>query len=172
MSRQKITTVNGVEIYAEKTDSGIFIPIKPICEAIGIDAKDQRDKIQCDEILSSVGVLSTSTGADGKQYEMYCLPLEYIYGWIFTINPRNVAESARESVIRYKRECYDALYRHFAGTLFRQLESNEAEISALKAVDDALAAKRQADEAYRQAQKALDKVRAARLEATPQLDLV
>lgn len=79
---------------------------------------------------------------------MYCLPLEYIYGWIFTINPKNVTDTAKEGVKRYRRECYDALYRHFAGTMKRQIETNEAEIAALKAVNEALTAKRQADEAY------------------------
>lgn len=110
-------------------------------------------------------MLVSSTGTDGKQREIFCLPLEYVYGWIFTINPKNVSESAREGVIRYKRECYDALYFHFAGTLVRQTETNEAEIAAMKEVNEALASKRLADEAYKQAQKALEKVRASRLEA-------
>lgn len=39
MSKQHITTINGVTIFAESTEQGIFIPIKPICEALGIDAK-------------------------------------------------------------------------------------------------------------------------------------
>lgn len=172
MSKQKITTVNGVEIYAEKTENGIFIPIKPICDAIGIAARPQREKIQEDEILSSVGMLSISTGVDGKQYEMYCLPLEYVYGWIFTINPKNVAESARDGVIRYKRECYDALYRHFAGSLRRRLDENEAEIRALEEVNAAILREREAKAERRKAEESLAKIRASRLEACPQLDIV
>lgn len=172
MSKQHITTINGVEIFAEIAENGnVFVPIKPICTALGIDDKGQRDKIQEDDILASVGELKSSTGADGKQYEMYCLPLQYVYGWIFTINPKNVAEFAKEAVKEYRRECYDALYAHFAGSLKRQIETNEAEISALKAVNEALAMKKQADEAYKQAQKNLEKVRAARLDNAPYLDL-
>lgn len=142
MSKRHIATINGVEIFAEIPENGnVFVPIKPICTALGIDDKRQRDKIQEDDILASVGGLRSSTGADGKQYEMYCLPLEYIYGWIFTINPKNVAETAKEGIKKYRRECYDALYHHFAGSLKRQIETNEAEIAALKAVNDALIAK-------------------------------
>lgn len=172
MSKRPISTINGVEIFAEITENGsVFVPIKPICAALGIADNKQREKIQEDDILASVGTLRVSTGADGKQYEMYCLPLEYVYGWIFTINPRNVADSAKEAVKKYRRECYDALYRHFAGSMKRQIETNEAEIAALKAVNDALTAKKQAEEAYKQAQKHLDKVRASRLDNAPCLDL-
>lgn len=90
-----------------------LVPIKPICEALGIDAKTQRTKIQEDEILNSVGVLSTSTGADGKQYEMFCIPFKYVFGWLFTIKPANVKEEAREAVMEYKKKCYDVLYQSF-----------------------------------------------------------
>jgi hypothetical protein len=90
------------------------VPIKPICEALGIDDKNQRSKIQNDEILGSVGVLSTSTGSDGKQYEMFCLPYMYALGWLFTINPKNVKSEARETILKYKMECYKALFNHFS----------------------------------------------------------
>lgn len=45
-------------------------------------------KIKEDEILGSVIPLRGTTGADGKQYDMFCLPLQYIFGWLFTINPQ------------------------------------------------------------------------------------
>lgn len=83
-----ISNINGVDIVTVDRDGEIFVPIKPICEAIGIDVESQRDKIQADEILNSVAVFCTATGADGKQYEMHCLPLRYTYGWLFTINPK------------------------------------------------------------------------------------
>lgn len=90
-----------------------LVPIKPICEALGIDAKAQRSKIQEDEILGSTGVLSTSVAGDGKDREMFCIPFKYVFGWLFTINPSNVKEEARESVIKYKLACYEALYQSF-----------------------------------------------------------
>ena len=73
-------------------------PLKPINE---------------DEDLSSVAVQNTATGADGKSYDMLCLPEKYIYGWLFTINPKKVASDAKESVSLYRRQCYDALYKMF-----------------------------------------------------------
>ncbi|MBN2637350.1 MAG: hypothetical protein JXR61_13840 [Prolixibacteraceae bacterium] len=113
MKTKTVAKVNEVNIMlidgAEKQ-----VPIKPICEALGIDDKNQRSKIQNDEILGSVGVLSTSTGSDGKQYEMFCLPYMYALGWLFTINPKNVKSEARETILKYKMECYKALFNHFS----------------------------------------------------------
>lgn len=90
-----------------------LVPVKPICEALGVQYPSQKEKIEKDEILSSVVRLSRTTGADGKQYEMFCLPLKFIFGWLFTINPANVKEEAREAVIEYKLSCYNALYQSF-----------------------------------------------------------
>lgn len=136
METKKIFTINNVDIVV--TDENL-IPIKPICEALGIDAKVQRQKIQEDEDLCSVGVLSTSTGADGKQYEMYCLPHQYVYGWLFTINPKNVKPEAKETVRKYRKECYEILYNHFSGQqkrLTRQLAMEKSLLAERDAVEE------------------------------------
>lgn len=93
-----------------------LVPTRPICQALGIDEDVQKRKIQNDEILNSVATLSVATGADGKQYEMFCLPYKFIFGWLFTINPKNVKEEAKEGVINYKLACYNALYQSFIDT--------------------------------------------------------
>lgn len=112
MTTSIITRVNNVDIVATNNAEKL-VPIKPICDALGIDAKVQRTKIQEHPILSSIGVLSTLVAADGKQREMLCLPLEYVFGWLFTINPANVSVEARESVVQYQLQCYRALYEYF-----------------------------------------------------------
>lgn len=44
---------------------------------------------------------------------MVTIPFKYVFGWLFRIDSRNVKEEAREAVLRYQVECYDALYNHF-----------------------------------------------------------
>jgi len=90
-----------------------YVPVKPICDALGIAHQAQIEKIKNDEILSSVVTLRVTTGADKKQYEMVCIPYRFVFGWLFSINPKNVAPEARESVLKYKLECYNVLYNHF-----------------------------------------------------------
>ncbi|MCH5234784.1 MAG: hypothetical protein J1E16_05770 [Muribaculaceae bacterium] len=124
--------INDTEIFAESTENGIFVPIKPICIAIGVAYERQYTKIQEDEILSSVITLRVTTGADEKQYEIVCLPLMYIYGWLFTINPKNVAPEAKETVTRYRMECYQTLYRHFESLRNKTLLERETEAKLLE----------------------------------------
>jgi len=107
----KVATVNNVQIITTEDE---LIPIKPICEALGIQYPTQYAKLKEHDFLSSVIALSATTGSDGKEYEMVCLPKEFIYGWLFTINPKNVKPEAQESVAKYQIECYRVLYCHFA----------------------------------------------------------
>ena len=62
---------------------------------------------------------------------MVCLPLMYIYGWLFTINPKNVAPEAKETVTKYRMECYQALYRHFESLRNKTLLERETEAKLL-----------------------------------------
>lgn len=169
MERKLITTINGKDIYAITENGEVYVPIKPICEALGIDVESQRSKIQSDETLSSTAVLSTVVAADSKDREMYCLPLRYIYGWLFTINPKNVAESARNAVLIYRRECYDALYEYFTGSMKKTLETNEAEIELLKEINSAISEEKEAKTRRRTAEDKLNRLRAERLNPQPTL---
>ena len=132
MTQTTIATVNNVNIVADTAKQ--LVPIRPICQALGVDSKAQRRRIFDDLILSSVGVTVTSTGADGKSYEMLCLPVRFIFGWLFSIDDKLVSESARENVVRYKLECYNALYYYFSRVQKRQIEQNNMEIRLLEEV--------------------------------------
>ncbi len=120
METKFIAKINQVDITVG-SDEKKLVPIKPICEALGIDFDSQRQKLKENEDLNSVAVLSTATGSDGKQYEMVCLPLQFVFGWLFTINPKNVKPEAQEAVRKYRMLCYNVLYRFFT----QQIEFNE-----------------------------------------------
>lgn len=89
------------------------IAIKPICEVLGVNYSTQLEKLKNDDFLKSVVSLRGTTGSDGKEYQMMTIPYMYVFGWLFTINPKNVREEARETVLKYKMECYQALFNHF-----------------------------------------------------------
>lgn len=172
MEKQTITTVNGIEIAAVRDENhNVFVPVRPICDALTINISGQIQAIKRHNILNSVVCTVHTTGADGKAYDMTCLPLEYVYGWLFTIDASNVAETSRDKVERYQLECYQALYRHFAGSMRRRVEENEAEIAALKAVNNAIIRVKEAKAAQREAEDNLAAIRKKRLDTTPVLDL-
>lgn len=170
MDKQVITTVNGIQIVAVTDESyNTLVPIKPICDAIGVAFERQFSKLKEHEILAPTVTLRVMVAADGKQREMVCLPLEFVYGWIFTINTKNVSKEAHDSVLRYQLECYQALYTHFAGSLRRRVEENEAEIKALQAVNEAIKGVKAAKAAQKEAEDHLDAIRKARLDTAPTL---
>lgn len=140
-----------------------------MCDALGIDAKSQRAKLQEDEFFASTGVIITSVAADEKEREMFCIRLRDVYGWLATINPGKVAPEAREAVTRYRRECYDVLYEHFSCSMQRTIETNNAEIELLRQINSAIAEEKEAKARRKKAEDALDKLRASRLDTQPTL---
>lgn len=115
MKTQPITLaiINDVSILMVENGQKL-VPVKPICEALNIDFKRQYEKIKEDETLSSTMVLTPTVAADGKIREMASLPLKYVFGWLFTINPKNVKDEAKESVRKYRALCYDVLFSFFS----------------------------------------------------------
>lgn len=164
-----ISKINGVDIVTVVRDGEVFVPIKPVCDAIGIDVDAQRNELNADEFFNSVTAIITATGADGKRYEMYCIRLRDVYGWLATINPGKVAPEAREAVARYRRECYDVLYEHFTGSMRRTIETNNAEIELLHTINSAITREKEAKADRKKAEEALGKLRSERLNPAPTL---
>jgi len=108
-----IARINGVNIQIIENGKKM-VPVKPICEALGIAFEPQFKRLKLDPILSSTVTLGVMVGADGKDREMVVIPLRFVFGWLFRIDSRNVKEEAREAVMNYQLECYNALYNYFA----------------------------------------------------------
>ena len=170
MNEILIKRVNETNINIVQEGSDILVPIRPICDALGVTFSRQRKKIAEDPILGPVVALRATVGGDGKQREMVCLPFEFVFGWLFTINPDNVtSEETADAVIRYKRECYHALFTHFVKRFRYAQECNEKEIALLSQIselkDTLLANKNE----LKAAQERLARMRSERLEFQPTL---
>lgn len=111
MGTKIIARVNNVDILSTSDEQ--MVAIRPICEALGIDWEGQRQRIERDEILSSTAFTIKAVAADGKEREMTAVPYMFIFGWLFSIDVSKVNEVAKESVLKYKMECYKALFEHF-----------------------------------------------------------
>lgn len=115
MKKELVTTVNSVSIILLSENGDKLVPVTPICDALGIASNGQIAKIKTDPLLSSTHKTVLSVGADNKQREMFCIPLIFVFGWLFRIDSRNVKEESREAVEKYQLECYYALAEHFSG---------------------------------------------------------
>jgi len=104
----------------------VWVAVRPIIENLGMDWSKQRRKILTDPVLSSTVAQKATVAQDGKKREMLCLPLEYINGLLFKINPNKIPNpQVREKVILYQKECYKALYEYFIGDTVRRAHSFE-----------------------------------------------
>jgi hypothetical protein len=128
----------------------VYVPIKPICDFMGINWDSQRQRIQRDPVLSEVvegAVITTAPSSDGRgggPQEMTCLPLDYINGFLFGITAARVKEDIRERLIRYQRECYQVLADAF---LARPFTAETSTMTALVQIrETALAVARMAEE--------------------------
>jgi hypothetical protein len=133
--KNQIITVNSTEIQIVTFDGERYVAIKPICEAIGVNYTTQLEKIQDDEILSSVVPLRGITAADNKEYKMRVIPLRFVFGWLFTINPNNVKPEIKQNVLNYRMQCYNSLFDTFTKRteILKEKTTYQLEIDKLEA---------------------------------------
>ena len=111
---QKSVSFYNDEIVAIRVANGaIYVPIRPICDNLGVTLAGQRERINRDPVLAGEST-SVSVTLTQQTREMICLPLKYIPGWLFGINADRVKPELRDKVIRYQRECYDVLAEAFS----------------------------------------------------------
>lgn len=109
---QRTIAFYGDELAAIQTDRGIYVPVKPICEVLGIDWEGQRQRIMRDEVLHEGACILKAPSAGGPQ-DMLCLPDDMLHGWLFGVSTNQIAIENREHLLRYKRECYRVLHQAF-----------------------------------------------------------
>lgn len=88
-----------------------YTAMRPIVEGMGLAWQAQFDKLK--QRFSSVIMEIMTTGKDGKQYQMLCLPLKKLFGWLMTISPNKVKPELRDTVIKYQEECDDVLWDYW-----------------------------------------------------------
>jgi hypothetical protein len=107
MAAQSITVpFHDQSLTAAVIDGKPFVAMNPICDNIGIDWKSQYSRIKRHPVLNSVMVMTTTTGTDGKQYEMLMLPLDYLNGWLFGIDVSRIKDELKPRLMEYQRECF------------------------------------------------------------------
>lgn len=107
--------IKGVRVTRSPSGrSEFFVPLRPLCDYLGVSYSGQRERIERDAVLSSK-LQSVIIETGGGPQEMQCLSLDYLNGWLFGINANRVKEENRPRVIRYQEECYVVLRDAFQG---------------------------------------------------------
>lgn len=110
-TEQKTVLFRENEITAVIANGRVYVPLRTICNNLGVAWSAQRQRILRDPVLSEAmtPVIVTITGT-GQEVEAQCLPLEFLNGWLFGINASRVDAAVRDDLIAYQRECYQVLY--------------------------------------------------------------
>lgn len=100
MSKLVTIPFHGDTLFAVRDGDAVHVVIKPICDALGVDWKAQRNRIDRSAVLAKGRVVMTLPSAGGPQ-ETFCLRLDLVNGWLFGIDARRVKPEARDRVLAY-----------------------------------------------------------------------
>lgn len=114
-TKMEMVPFNGRQIEVTADDNHL-VAMKSLVEGIGLDWKGCYNIINKDEVLKSVMVVTTITAADGKDYSTICLPMEYLNGFLFKLNPGRYKRrpEIQAKLVQYQRECYQVLHQYFS----------------------------------------------------------
>lgn len=103
---------HGQTLLATIQDNVVYTALKPICENIGLSWNAQFERIKRDEVLVE-GIRMIRTPTKGGFQDVVCLPLTLLNGWLFGVDTNRVKAEIRETLITYKKECYQALFDYW-----------------------------------------------------------
>jgi hypothetical protein len=106
--------IHGFIVSGEEQPT-IYIPLRPICGYLGLDWSAQYRRLHRDAVLREVirPVAMTATGSTADEHAVVCLPLEYLPGWLFSVNVARVRPELQDKITQYRRECFKVLWRAF-----------------------------------------------------------
>jgi len=109
--------VGGIAIsaFADPNSPEQWVAVRPICEVLGIDPKRQCQKLQNNPQFSW-GHMS-STGNDGKLYDMLCIPVDELGMWLCGINANRTKPDVREKLITFQKKMQIVIYNAITSTV-------------------------------------------------------
>ncbi len=146
-------------IMAALVDGKPFAALRPMCEALGVDADAQLKRLKRKSWATTV--ITAVVAADGRAREMVMIDRRTMTMWLATIDENRVAAAARPVIRAYQAEAADALDAYFHTGQAINPRGNVSTFDILRAqIDQLEATQRLAEEA-----KALAAKTDARLDA-------
>lgn len=139
----KIIKFHETELITLIDDAGTpFVAVKPICDAIGLNADSAVRGIKKHPILGPEHTVQSVQVGENQKRDYLTLPIQYINGWLFSIDLKKVKPEAQEKLLMYQKECYQVLFNFFFGVsanvvsrqkqrfeLLQEIKSIESQIS-------------------------------------------
>ncbi len=110
---EKVVQFYDDSITVALVEDDVYVPLRPIAEALGLSWGSQRNRVQRDEVLANQVRQVTMAGADGRQRDLVCIPLDTLPGWLFGITTSRVRPELQAKLTRYRAECFRVLWNAF-----------------------------------------------------------
>lgn len=135
-SKLEVVSFNNVKIPCLLNPNGkIYVALKPIADAIGVQWEWQQNALKNDPILKDALWVTMVRDQSGRQNKAICLVIDMVHGWLFSIDSSKVKASAKPKLLSFKRECYQVLFDHFYGK-YRIYEANLSERRKIESLID------------------------------------
>lgn len=103
------------QITTVRQDTDVFVVMKPIVAALGLDWNGQYQRINRHPAIRQ-GMFVTHIPSAGGEQEAVTLQLEQFHGWLVTLHPERVRDPLkRELIVSYQRRAFRVLFDHFHG---------------------------------------------------------
>ncbi|WP_288412909.1 phage antirepressor N-terminal domain-containing protein [uncultured Sphingomonas sp.] len=101
------------QITTVRAGADVFVVMKPIVSALGLDWNGQYQRINRHPALKE-GMCITHVPSTGGEQEAVTLKLEQFQGWLVTLHPERVRDPLkRELILSYQRRAFRVLFDHF-----------------------------------------------------------
>lgn len=102
---------HGDEVHAIQQGEDVWVPLKRVCERLGLDANGQRQRLSRQPWARAC--VMHAQDASGRNQEVFCLHLDCVPMWLATIQTSRVSPEHRAKLALYQRECARVLRDHF-----------------------------------------------------------
>ena len=106
-----IVPFHGDTIYCVEFEGEPYAPVKPIVDNLGLDWSTQCAKLRNTPHFSCGDI--PTTGKDGKTYNMLCIPLRKLTGFLYSINANKIKPSLKDKLLQYQNECDEVLWKYW-----------------------------------------------------------
>lgn len=91
-NRTQLNTLQNFEyaetrVMAGKVNTGEMIALRPVSENLGLSWSSTLQALKRDSQFSQLCSTVLALGADGKKYEMACLPPDAFQSWLWSLEP-------------------------------------------------------------------------------------
>lgn len=104
---------NGEHVDAARENGTVWVPVKRICQSLGIQAHGQAERLKSKPWANTQMICAVAE--DGKKRMVFCLDLDSLPMWLATIDTQRVRPAVREKLVTYQKECAQVLRDHFFG---------------------------------------------------------